>query len=92
MRLVGVLFANEQKFDFMLRPILRSNTAPSNEELRREEGSLITVVAGVILSALIVISTAWNLIYNDDARIFLTTSDTFNDWQALRRVYDQAYN
>jgi hypothetical protein len=50
------------------------------------------VVAGVILSALIVISTAWNLIYNDDARIFLTTSDTFNDWQALRRVYDQAYN
>ena len=92
MRLVGVLFANEQTFDFMLRPILRSNTAPSNEELRREEGSLITVVAGVILSALIVISTAWNLIYNEDARIFLTTSDTFNDWQALRRVYDQAYN
>ena len=79
----------------MLRPILRSKTAsPSSDEsfLRREEGSLITVVAGVILSALIVISTAWNLVYNEEARIYLTSSDTFSDWQGLRRVYEQANN
>lgn len=79
----------------MLRPVLlRSNTNKNGEEEsdRREEGSLITVVAGVILSALIVLSAAWNLNYNRETRIFLTTSDTFNDWQALRRVYDQAYN
>jgi hypothetical protein len=80
----------------MLRPVLfRLNTKSggSEEEFsRREESSLITVVAGVILSTLMVISTAWNLNYNRDARIFLTTSDTFNDWQALRRVYDRASN
>ena len=77
-----------------MRPILWSNTQPGKveEQLRRDEGSLITVIAGVILSAIIVLSGAWNLKYNQDARIYLTTSDTFSDWQGLRRVYDQAYN
>ena len=76
-----------------MRPILWSNTQPGNDDqMRREEGSLITVVAAVILTSLLVLSAAWNLKYNQDTRIFLTTSDTFNDWQALRRVYDEAYN
>ena len=67
-----------------MRPILWSNTQPGKveEQLRRDEGSLITVIAGVILSAIIVLSGAWNLKYNQDARIYLTTSDTFSDWQA----------
>ena len=86
----GSLAHPEQMRPIILRPA-PAQTPPAPES-RRQTSARMTVMIAVFVSTCAVVSSAWALHFNQDSRLFLTTTDTFHDWKGLRDVFDTAYN